>query len=267
MNKGAFGLVTPSVERTVAVRTIRPADAPIDELATSLVNAEDRVAVGPNLEPKYRICSIEQPDGETLQVTVAETSWQSGAAFLRVVRDRRRVPEATHQRLLHTVLDETGWLPGLAAVHCVLLTGDRQVVATRRPGNSEFAAGRWSVSYEEQLTSVDFDGDEDPFSAAARRGYAEEFQLPGKTLGVRIIGAIVETQILNRSLLALVQTDVTAEQLNGVALDNLPEIDAISTIASTPGVLRREALRDDLHPTAPIRLEILADLIHRLNAE
>ncbi len=123
------------------------------------------------------------------------------------------------------------------------------------------------MSYEEQLTSVDFDGDEDPFSAAARRGYAEEFQLPGKTLGVRIIGAIVETQILNRSLLALVETDATAEQLHGVALDNLPEIDAISTIAGAPGVLRRQALRDDLHPTAPIRLEILADLIHSLNAE
>src|SRR3954464_9538128 len=60
MNRGAFGLVAPSVELNVAVRTISPTDAPIDELATSLVNAEDRAAVGPNLEPKYRICSIAQ---------------------------------------------------------------------------------------------------------------------------------------------------------------------------------------------------------------
>lgn len=261
MSAGAIGLVPPSTGLDVNVQAVQPTEVPLDEFATSFVTPEDLAAVGPNLEPKYRICSIQQPDGRTLRVTVAETTWQSGAAFLRAMRDPGRVPAATRERLLRTLVDETGWLPGLAGVHCLLLTADRRIVATRRPPRSEFSAMRWSTSYEEQLTAIDFNGRDDPFSATARRGYLEEFQLPTEGVHVRIIGAIAETEILNRVLLALVETDATADDLIRAAAAGLAEIDAIRTIASTPDSLRHEAQRDDLHPTAALRLQTLANLM------
>ena len=111
------------------------------------------------------------------------------------------------------LVEQTGQMPGIASVHCIGRTDDGKVMAVQRAGQTPYAPGRWSISFEEQLTTVDTTSTrEDPFSAAARRGFAEEFGIPAGTVSICVIAAILETDILNRAIFALIDSDATAKE-------------------------------------------------------
>jgi hypothetical protein len=258
---GAFGLTAPSVEISVAVSAASAGNLPQHEQVARLVTPEDIDAVGPDLEAKYRISSLRQPDATSLAVALIGVTWRTGASFHRALRRSTPLPVADQDDLLRAVAEETVSLPGIAGVHCLLCTPDDEVVAVRRPKRVAYFGDRWSVSYEEQLTEADLADDrEDPFSAAARRGYAEEFKLPAGELRIRIVSAVVEAEIFNRVLLALVETPATPYELRNGDGTERPEIGDVRIISGAPTALRREAMRDDLHPTSALRLQTLAAL-------
>ena len=137
--------------------------------------------------------------------------------------------------------------------------------ATRRP-DPQNAPGRWSISFEEQLTTVDTTSTrEDPFSAAARRGFAEEFGIPAGTVSICVIAAILETDILNRAIFALIDSDATAKELEHAAqlaiTGGSEEIAAVRVIDGSPTSLRTAAQRTDLHATSALRAVLLAGLV------
>jgi hypothetical protein len=197
-------------------------------------------------------------------ISVSETTWEEGASFHRAMRR----PAPGIREYIDLALEEwisgNSQLPGIACAHCVVITRDRKVVQTRRTRNTPYSAGRWSVSFEEQITASDFESDaDDPVTAAARRGFAQELQLPAESIRIQILSAVMEMPIMNTDIVVLMETDHTSEAIGEASrsLSINPEIDKVGFIGATPDRLRGEASRTDLHPTSGIRLHILARLL------
>src|SRR5689334_19875670 len=70
----------------VDVTVVGADEAPVAPEVARIVTADDLAAVGPDLEPKFRICAVRLDGAGTLRVTVAETTWSQGASFHRAAR-------------------------------------------------------------------------------------------------------------------------------------------------------------------------------------
>jgi hypothetical protein len=128
-------------------------------------------------------------------------------------------------------------------------------VKAQRSGDSLYAAGRWSVSFEEQLTSSDFQcATSDPVTAAALRGFNEEFGLSADDCRVRIVSAAVEFPIVNPMLIAVIAANYASADFEKGR--QAKEIDDISFIDISADELSLEAEQSDLHPTSAIRIKI-----------
>ncbi|MEU8402717.1 NACHT domain-containing protein [Nonomuraea sp. NPDC048892] len=244
---------------------VNPQAHPISELL-ALVTEEDRHDVGEGLEPKFRICSIQQPEHSRLRIEVTGSTWEEGVSFHRMLRRRAAEGLGFLDPLVERYLNGTGALPGIAVVHGILITSDGKVVLAQRPPRSAHAPGRWSVSYEEQITTSDFEDEStDAATAAALRGLREEFGITATREQTKVVGALMEMPILNPAVVVIVASPLTFDQIRDVWLrkrfgDDADELVNIDEVELSINVLRTKAHdreRGQLHPTSPLRLLML----------
>ena len=133
----------------------------------------------------------------------------------------------------------------------------------RRSANTLYSAGRWSVSFEEQITTIDFESlTYDPATAAALRGFGEEFHLSPYSCHAQVVSAVIEFPITNLCLLVVIHTDEISQAFRAHHSpgDTTQEIAEVDFIDATPDQLRAEIERPDLHPTSAIRIRVLSRL-------
>lgn len=157
---------------------------------------------------------------------------------------------------------ETG-LPAILAIHGIVIMQDRKIVKTLSAARTIYSANRWSFSFEEQVTAADFQiPDHDPVTAAALRGFGEEFMLPADTCRVKVVSAIVEFPILNPGLVVLIETDEPSERFRQPEDGTISaEFEEIGLIDLSSDALEAEIERPNLHPASAIRLIILSRLL------
>jgi hypothetical protein len=244
---------------------LSPTAAPVADWIHELVGPDDYAAAGKGWEPKYRVVSISNSSDAGLQVSLTETTWEEGASFQCAMRRQASSLSCNADRILSAWLGGAAYFPGVISIHCIIVTRDRKVVETRR-GAGTLYPGRWSISFEEQVTTTDFKSEiHDAATAAALRGFTEEFGLSAGECRIRIISAIVEFPIVNPVLVALIETGQTADSFRR-AFENsqdadAAEIDEISFVSPLPHLLKSEIERADLHPTAAIRALMLSRLL------
>ena len=263
---GAFEvvLVTAQAESAPAITLLHDEAAPIAEWIRDLVSPADYSKAGPGREPKYRMVSAARSDGARLAVTVARTTWEESASFHCAMVRQAPLLRKNADRILSAWLGGTANFPGIVSVHCIVLTGDGKIVTAQRGTNTLYSAGRWSISFEEQITTVDFESlDHDPATAAALRGFGEEFGLSPDSCRAQVVSAVVEFPITNFSLLVVIETDKMSHDFRRdiSAADNASqEIAEVGFIDATPDQLLAEIERPDLHPTSAIRVCVLSRL-------
>ncbi len=241
---------------------VSPAAVPV--WIQEFVEPEDYDAVGDGWESKYRVIMVSRPAGR-LQASLTETTWEDGSSFHHAMARHPDHLRENADRILGAWFQGSVTFPGILSVHCIVVTRDLKVVMTRRAAGTIYSAGSWSVSFEEQLTSADWlPGDRDPVSAAAVRGFAEEFRISSDDCTVSVVSAVVEFPIVNSVLIAVVTTMKESEELaRQVAARPNSEIDGIRFIEARPDVLSAETIRPDLHPTSAVRMLILARLLRQ----
>jgi hypothetical protein len=228
------------------------------------IEPTDVRAVGPEHEPKYRIRRVGLDEQGNLVLFLAHATWTEGAAFHHALLRRGVASPADRDRLLTGLVDGTIELPGIASVHCIVVTSDGHVVCTRRPDSGLYSPGRWSVSFEEQFTSSDFVDGADPVRAAALRGLAEELGLPPGRASVSVHATAIEVSLLNHCVLATVAAAATRDDVRAAwARTRSAETDALEFLDASADTLRIEAQRSDLQPTSPLRMLALAQHLAR----
>jgi hypothetical protein len=246
-----------------SIELLSAEEAPVPNWISDLIDPEDEKAAGKGWEPKYRIVSAWRRNDTGLRVYLAQTTWEQGASFHCAMSRASPYLRENADRILSAWLSRAAYIPGLASIHCIVVTRDGKVVETRRASVAAYAAGCWSISFEEQMTAVDFQsGSHDAATAAALRGFAEEFNLPADTCHVSIVSAVVEFPILNPVLIAVIRTGELSEDIRR-AVESTPEedrkeIDRIQFFDMANGRLQSELERTGLHPTSAIRLQILS---------
>ncbi|MCX4974720.1 toll/interleukin-1 receptor domain-containing protein [Streptomyces sp. NBC_00620] len=221
---------------------------------------------GPDLERKYRFTGIGlSADRRALEISLAPTSWTEASRFHSALRqdpgsarntDRRHALAGNYRWIRPVPLGETV-LPGIACVHCIVLSSDRQVLFSRRSTQSPYAPGRWSASFEEQLNEHDMGAHPDPFTHAACRGFHEEFGAEIHPARVTPLSAVIEIGLLNLALTMLLKPELTADEIEARWHTNAKDRWEAQTLDWLP--VRSTALdsRTPAHPTTALRWAML----------
>ena len=97
--------------------------------------------------------------------------------------------------------------------------------------------------FEEQVTTADLHSEtHDAATAAALRGFTEEFGLPADGCRIRIVSVIVEFPIINPVLVAVIETDENSDNFQR-AFENIQDGDGtkihkISFADASPDLLQ-----------------------------
>jgi NUDIX domain len=169
--------------------------------------------VGPELETKYRFSALTC-ESDVLAVTLAPTTWASARKFHTTVQQDPAWASKLADGSWLTPMPFGDWLlPGIAVVHAIIMTSDDKVIVAQRSAEVGYAPEHWSVSFEEQLNGSDIDHEEDAFTAAARRGFAEEFgaELPARD--VTPLTTVMQIDLLNLGMITLLRPSMTAEDI------------------------------------------------------
>ena len=210
-------LVTPgaleaSSPLDVPIRVIVQDGPPVDPFIEAQV-ARLNFATGPDLETKYRFTAL-QHGKDALTVALAPTTWTSSRKFHAALqRDPAWASKLPDGRWITPVPFGDQLLPGIAAVHAIIMTRDGQVIAARRNARMRYAPGHWSVSFEEQVNEQDFGRSQDAFTAAAQRGFHEEFGAEVATGEVVPLATLMEIGVANLGVVMLVLPALTASEI------------------------------------------------------
>lgn len=257
---GGFEIVAARADTsfTLSVERVSSDQAPVADWIHNLVSPDDYASTGAGREPKYRIVAVATPGGMKMTVAMAQTTWEDGRSFHNAMTRAATAQRRNTDKIVNAWLAGRANFPGIACVHCIVVTSDGKVVKAKRSANTAYAAGLWSISFEEQITSVDFESArQDAATTAASRGFGEEFHLPADGCRMRVLSAIVELPIINMSLVVLAETDQPSEAFQHAAASaNAPdqELTQIDFVDALPGQLLPEMERADLHPTSAIRV-------------
>jgi hypothetical protein len=145
-------------------------------------------------------------------------------------------------------------LPGIAVVHAIILTSDHHVIAALRSRATTYAPLHWSVSFEEQLNEKDFGCDQDAFTAAARRGFHEEFGGEVSAANVIPLASVLQVDLLNLGMVMLVRPPMTAREIRDSWLSAASdgwEADDIQCIPLDD--LAAASIGLQLHPSSELR--------------
>ena len=215
--KDASWLVTPGALEAcgplampirVSVQDGPPVDAVIQAQLEQL-----SLPTGPDLETKYRFTTLAH-GRDALAVTLAPTTWTSVNRFHTAVqRDPAWASKLPDGRWIRPMPFGDRLLPGIAVAHAIIMASDHQVIATQRSLEVSYAPLHWSVSFEEQLNEKDVGLYEDAFTAAARRGFREEFGAEIPARNIVPVGAVMQMDLLNLGMIMLLRASMTAEEI------------------------------------------------------
>jgi hypothetical protein len=90
-------------------------------------------------------------------------------------------------------------------VHAIIMTSDDKVIAAQRSAEVNYAPQHWSVSFEEQLNGSDIGHKQDAFTAAARRGFTEEFGAELAARDVTPLTTVMQVDLLNLGIVMLLR--------------------------------------------------------------
>lgn len=202
--------LNPQVTLHATVDNSIPADRAIDAAVEGL----GKIETGPDLETKFRFTELSYGPDHAVNIRLAPTTWSRTSRFIAALqRDPALIRHSSDGAWIEPVPLGSTALPTVAAVHCIVLTADNQVLLAQRSNHVHYASAHWSVSFEEQLNEHDFDGDADPFTQAACRGFLEEF---GGTLThdrAVPLSAVMQIDLLNAVIVMLLRPDLSAAQI------------------------------------------------------
>ena len=213
MTADAFEIAADPVRMTLEL--CGPEDCPdIAPEALDLADTSPPGVTGPEYEDKYRVSRITTDDGGVLRVSLTRSSWTQASAFHWALQDTSINDLAMYDRLLHGWLRHELGLPGLASVHCIVVSSDDRVLLAQRSPSAAYAQGLWSTSFEEQLTSSDVGTPDHAAVSAATRGLREELGLDLTTgSSARVVSVVVERAILNVSFVAIMTLEETSRDV------------------------------------------------------
>jgi hypothetical protein len=169
---------------------------------------------GPDLETKYRFTALTRLN-DALLVTLAPTTWTSASKFHAAIQRNPAVAsKLTDGTWITPMPFGDTLLPGIAVVHAIIMTADRRVIAAQRSREMSYSPLHWSVSFEEQLNDKDVGQVEDAFTAAARRGFKEEFGADVPAQDVLPLAAVMQMDLLNLGLVMLLLPSMTAQEIH-----------------------------------------------------
>jgi hypothetical protein len=235
--------------------------------ALDLAGSAPPDVTGPEYEDKYRVSRITTDGGGVLRVSLTRSSWTQASAFHWALRRTSVNDLVKYDRLLHGWLRHQVGLPGLASVHCIVVSSDDRVLLAQRSPRTTYAQGLWSTSFEEQLTSSDVGTPDHAALSAATRGLREELGLRLTTgSSTRVVSVVMERGILNVSFVAIMtlgedSRDVEEAWRTGPGATSERELTDLAWLPAEPDVLREMQRRPgnrQLHPTSGLRLVVLA---------
>jgi hypothetical protein len=190
-----------------------PQEYPLPIASEVFLTAAEMARIGEPRETKYRVVGVENGSPEEVRLTVVPTDWVSSRAFhILVGRNIGEIAKAM-KRWPEPVPVGTDWLPGLLAVHCIVVSSDSQMLLVRRSTSTAYYPGHWSVSFEEQVITKDFQEGGDFAASAARRGFSEEFGEDLRIRSLSTLSGLIETGILNFGVVVLLHADETATSI------------------------------------------------------
>jgi hypothetical protein len=246
------------------VAASEPEPAILQELAQ--VESSD---AGPNLEPKYHFSEMKSAHG-VLDVSLTPTTWRLGKNFHDAAQKyRKRFLRDGSRWLVPLPLGEAR-LPGLAAVHVIVLTADNRLLLAQRSAKVSYAPLHWSASFEEQVTEVDVCQGDRVFHCAAKRGMVEEFGIDVDPSRIHLISALLEMTCLNLGVEVLIDATQTFEQIRSAWSDKPSHGWEVGILDSTEAdLLTLDALAggaefclEPLVPTSRIRCALAARWMH-----
>ena len=183
-----------------------------------LESADEFVRRGPT---KFRV--MENPasflDDPTLILRVQPTKFSEAMFAHRELSLIRSV----RMRAIENTVNGRVDFPNLAVLHLTVATSDGHVLLTKRSHKVAYHPGTWSCSIEEQLSSGDLMQDEREVTAHwVRRALVEELGLTAsqaRDSDTRVLGVLLEADILNIGVAALTTLAMTREELNSRILD------------------------------------------------
>lgn len=254
---------------------------PIEPLVLEKLQRLGPQDTGPDLEPKYRVAHLAQFEDDTLHVRLTPTTWTLGKSFHNaVLADPKHFSHTAEGSWIEPLPLGTAMLPGLAVVHAIVLTSDGKIMVAQRSEKVGYARLHWSVSFEEQINSRDFTHSFDAFTAAAQRGFLEEFGELVPPECIQPLSAVIELNVLNLGVVLLLQPKATAVQLRDLwraeprpthyweasevsfldaQIDVLQQISlAVHSLGDSLRFATSENTTSELHPTSRIRCAMLA---------
>jgi hypothetical protein len=248
----------PQGSPAAAVAMLPMSSAPIADWIRDLASPEDLAKVGRSREAKYRVTSTPAVHDRILNVGLTATTWEESASFHSAVLRQASALRQNVDKIVSGWISGATTFPGLASVHSIVVTKDAKVIKTRRATETLYSAGKWSISFEEQVTGVDFDDDQfDAVTAAALRGFDEELGLPATTCRPTVMSALLEFSIINVAFAVLLETSLLSNDFPH-HVQNGEEIKEVRSFDLSSQQLGTEAENQDLHPTSRIRLGILS---------
>ena len=272
---------------SVQVELAKSDEYPLDPQAVQLLTPYRDKLAGLGWEIKHRIAALEQISNEIpiLRVVFAPITYEEGTGFHRslveATAERDDLALALRERLANQLVQPGRYsVPGVAVVHTIVITSDGYVILCRRSPHTGYHPLRWSVSFEEQINQKDLAFGNAALSAAAVRGFQEEFA-PGHAMmpeSVCILGIFLEYGILNVSVCAYIETSLSFNEIkfnwNRKAKDKWEAVTVVGepfTLGNIAKLLRASKYgeiieeKDRFHPTSKYRLLLAA--IHRFGSD
>ncbi|MEO3807918.1 hypothetical protein ABGB17_02835 [Sphaerisporangium sp. B11E5] len=142
------------LDGALSLRT-RIDDVPIDAGISATLRDLGNLEMGRNLEQKFRFVDLEYTPDNSLNISLAPTTWSESRSFhIALERDPLRLSRGRDGAWIEPVPLGGTVLPGIAVVHGIVLTSDAQVLFAQRNPKVGYAPLHWSASFEEQLQSA-----------------------------------------------------------------------------------------------------------------
>jgi hypothetical protein len=262
---GSLEVVSPwPLNPQMTLRTTVDNSIPPDPAIDAAVESLGEIDTGPDLETKFRFTELSYGPDHAVHIKLAPTTWRQTSRFVAALqRDPALMRHSSDGTWIEPVPLGSTALPTVAAVHCIVLTADDQILLAQRSRRVHYAPAHWSLSFEEQLNEHDFNGDADPFTQAACRGFSEEFGAELTRDRVVPLSAIMQIDLLNVVIVMLLRPELNtaqiqerwrsgtpdaweAQDLQSLSLAHLDQLGYSDAYQFTP-----------LHPTSLLRKSLL----------
>ncbi len=272
---------------SVQVELARDDEYPLDPQVIHLLMPYKDELAGSGWEIKHRIATLERISNEihTLRVVFAPITYEEGTGFHRGLVEAAAQGDdivlALRERLANQLMGLGKYsVAGVAVVHVVVVTSDDYLVLCQRSPHTGYHPLHWSISFEEQINQKDLASGNATLSAAAVRGFQEEFS-SGHTIvpdNVRTLGVFLEYSILNTSFCVYIEAPLSFDELklnwdskakdkweNATVVGEAFTLDNVTRLIQSNYYGETREKRGKFHPTSKYRLLLAA--IYRFGSD